>query len=448
MDLKSIYDKLKEKCSIEYKINEVIPFLYPYRELKINALVNKSPEKSLQQIYSVLLRIVKIGYNTEKDLIQFLGLTKDDFIIRELYNLREEGFLDLISDKWLITPQGEKFLQDTTILKSIEKEEFSFLLDVFTNKIISRKNIKTSANSEEYKRLDPKFDFSHKDVKMLEEKSQQLQDVYKEEHLEESYLVDYEKEEILFDKKVFGKFIIVEYKPNNNNENDPFIEVRNNDNDLSLNKELTRSLQEEYPTIVYQLSDSDRNVIAEIQEEEPELIATFQEKVTDNDLVSELSIWETQSKFKEALKTAKKQLLIESPWIKKATLNYLNDIESLLKNKVEVIILYGIKDSDEHHYEVIKKLEKLKEKYFNLFKMIHLPSHFEKIGEKRLVGTHRKLVIKDDDYYIQGSFNFLSFNKKEGEKVANESSNLITDKVKSKWDNVFKEYQLGNLFKK
>lgn len=448
MDLKNIYDKLKGKCPIEYKINEVIPFLYPYRELKINTLVNKSPEKSLQQIYSVLLRTIKVGYNTEKDLIQFLGLTKDDFIIRELYNLREEGLLDLISDKWLITPQGEKFLQDTTILKSIEKEEFSFLLDVFTNKIISRKNIKTSANSEEYKRLDPKFDFSHKDVKMLEEKSQQLQDVYKEEHLEESYLVDYEKEEILFDKKVFGKFIMVEYKPNNNNENDPFIEVRNNDNDLSLNKELTKSLQEEYPTIVYQLSDSDRNVIAEIQEEEPELIATFQEKVTDNDLVSELSIWETQSKFKEALKTAKKQLLIESPWIKKATLNYLNDIENLLKNKVEVIILYGIKDNDEHHYEVIKKLKKLKEKYFNLFKMIHLPSHFEKIGERRLVGTHRKLVIKDDDYYIQGSFNFLSFNKKEGEKVANESSNLITDKVKSKWDNVFKEYQLGNLFKK
>ncbi|MDO4228661.1 MAG: hypothetical protein Q4C98_02510 [Capnocytophaga sp.] len=404
MDLQKIYSKLEKQCPVKYKINEIIPFLYPYKELKIKALVNKSPEKTMQQIYSVFLRAIKVGYNTEKDLIKFLGLSKEDFILRELYTLKGDGFLDFISGKWLVTPQGENFLKDATILKSMENEEFSFLLDIFSNTIVSKSKIKIVTNSDKGKKLESKF--KHKDTKMLDEKSQQLQDVYKEEHSGESYLIDYDKDEILFYKEVFGDFIMVEYKPDNNNEDDPFIEIRNNDEDFSLNKELTKLLQEEYPDIIYQLSDSERNVIAEIQEEEPELIESFQENTIDNkdNLFMELSIWETQRKFKEALKTTKKRILIESPWIKKATLTYLNDIESLLKNKVEVIILYGIKDNDEHDYNAQNKLNELKKRYKALFKMIHLPTHFERIGERKLVGTHRKLVIKDDEILFARKF--------------------------------------------
>ncbi len=60
-----------------------------------------------------------------------------------------------------------------------------------------------------------------------------------------------------------------------------------------------------------------------------------------------------------------------------------------------------------------------------------------------MTGTHRKLVIKDDNYYIHGSFNFLSFNKKEGQKIANEESLLIVGNIKNKWDSVFLEYGLN-----
>ena len=57
-------------------------------------------------------------------------------------------------------------------------------------------------------------------------------------------------------------------------------------------------------------------------------------------------------------------------------------------------------------------------------------------------GTHRKLVIKDEEYYISGSFNFLSFNKREGQIVANEESTLIRSDVAEKWKNVLKEYDI------
>ena len=61
-----------------------------------------------------------------------------------------------------------------------------------------------------------------------------------------------------------------------------------------------------------------------------------------------------------------------------------------------------------------------------------------------MTGTHRKLIIKDNDYYIQGSFNFLSFNKEKGQKIANEESIIIPQNVETKWKNVLKEYGINN----
>jgi len=59
-----------------------------------------------------------------------------------------------------------------------------------------------------------------------------------------------------------------------------------------------------------------------------------------------------------------------------------------------------------------------------------------------MTGTHRKLIIKDNDYFIQGSFNFLSFNKEKGQKIANEESILIPKNVQKKWESVFEEYEI------
>src|SRR5690554_1685555 len=132
MDIKEIHKKLVKQCPSDYKINEIIPFAYPFRRIRINATVNKSPEKSIQQVYSVLLRSIQVGYNTEKQIIDILGLHKEDFILRELYFLRERGFADFASGVWLVTEQGEKFITDNSILKVLEEEEYEFLIDAIT----------------------------------------------------------------------------------------------------------------------------------------------------------------------------------------------------------------------------------------------------------------------------------------------------------------------------
>lgn len=443
MDIKEIHKKLVKECPSDYKINEIIPFAYPFRRVKINATVNKSPEKSIQQVYSVLLRTIQIGCNTEEQIIEFLGLHKEDFILRELYFLRERGFVDFASGVWLVTEQGQDFIEDNSILKVLEEEKYEFLIDEVTNDALQKEFRPFSDNKNE-NRLQPEFDFRIKSPELLNNKSEQISDIYKKQHDGKAYLVDFDKSNILFDKKEYQDFYLIEYIPNVGKENDlePYIKIRKTDKDYSLDRRLTKILSDKYPSVLYDFTSSERASMARIEIENTALVNEF--RVSDKLQIETqtLSIWETQAKFEESLETVKKKILIESPWIKQATLKYIGLMEKALKKGVVFYILYGIKGNDEHHYQAVEKMKCLERKYKKGFNLIHLPTHFKKIGKSQMTGTHRKLVIKDDEFFIQGSFNFLSFNKKEGQKVANEESILIAKNTDNKWNGVFEEYEI------
>lgn len=444
MELKEIYQKLEEQCPSNYRINEIIPIAYPYRRIIINAMVNKSPEESIQQVYSIFIKAIKSGLNTENDLTHFLGLDKDDFILRELYFLRERGYLDFISGKWLVTESGENFIKDNSILKILFEEEFEFYFDAYTEEIISN-TFSFYSNSSTTNRLEPLNTYPIRSADLLKGKNDQLAEVYKKSKSGNAYLVDYDTNEIKFDKKEYNDYYLIEYVPTREKENElePRIEIRNRDKDFSLNKRLTKNLSQQYPNIVYQYSESERSFVAKIEIEDKNNSPAFERvKLPENKAqIETLSIWETKAKFIEAIQNANEKLLIESPWIKRATLNYTAEIESALKRKVNVIVLYGIEGIDEHDSKALKEMERLEEFYEN-FRLIHLPTHFENIGNSKMVGSHKKLVIKDNEYYIHGSFNFLSFNKNEGQKVANEETLLISVDVEKKWKKVLSDYDI------
>jgi len=436
MDTQQIYNKLKKHCPPAYSINEIISFAYPYRRVKINATVNKSPEKSIQKVYSAILRAIQIGYSEEKELRIFLGLYEDDFILRELEYLRERGLLDLVSGKWLVTEQGEAYIKDNSILKVLEEEDFEFLIDAMNHKCYPKKS---RLISESPNKLQPEINIPRKRPELLEDKLTEIADVYKKSN-DEAVLIDFNSDDF-FDKPEFQDFILIEFIPIKSkvDEIEPYIEIRNA-NDLTLNKDLTDSLTYRYPTIVEQFSTSDRQAIAEIQDK-PDLVAPFisSPPSPERDFL-QLAIWETNNKFVSALEHVKDRILVESPWIREATKQYIGLIEKALKRNVTVYILYGIRGNDNHHNTTLNKLKDLDRKYPN-FKLIHLPSHFY-TNRVALEGSHRKIVIKDEDYFISGSFNFLSFNKSEGQKVANEESILVSVDVKEKWDNLFKKYKI------
>lgn len=444
MDIQEIHKKLDNQCPSDYRINEIIPFAYPYRRVRINATVNKSPEKSIQQVYSVFLRTIKAGYNKEEQIIKFLGLNKEDFILRELYFLRERGFVNFASGVWSVTEQGEEFVRDNSILKILEEEEFEFLIDGISNEALN-KDFKTHQIKQDVKKLSSEITYSNRNPELLKDRSVQLSDIYKKKNEGKAYLVDYDKSNIKFDSenKEFCLYYFIEYIPIKEKENElePYMEIRNTEKDVSKQKRLTGILKNRHQELINLLSDSERTSFSKIQEENLEGFQSGFTEKKDTE-VQTLSVWKTQEKFAEALKTVKSKILIESPWVKRATLKYISSVEKALQRSVDVIILYGIESNDEHHYGTIEKLRNLKSKYQKNFHLIHLPTHFEEQGSNKMTGTHRKLIIKDNDYYIQGSFNFLSFNKEKGQEIANEESVLIPKNVESKWEKVFKEYKL------
>lgn len=426
------YKQLKDKSPTGYRLNELIPFSYPVRKIRLDVLVNKQPDGSLVKVYNVLLRAIQAGFSSQDKLFAFLGLGQtDEFVLRELFALREKGLVDLVSEKWIVTEEGEKFIQDEKILRIEEKEEFEFLIDGISGEIMSARDNRTEKKL--LKSLDTEIKLSNRNPELIEGKFQQLADTYKQDNENKAYLISYASDDIKYDSNDWCNFWLVEYIPDRKSNQEPKLEVRNFET-LKEIKSLTYKFNSEYRHYIYSLSSSERTEFEEItiiQEE-----SKVQMQTED---LSTLTIWETKQKFIEALKNVKEKILIESPWIKRATQEYIPLFENLLKDKKQLVILYGISEKDEHDIYTLRKVEELQKLHKDKFKLVHLPTHFAEIHSK-LTGTHRKLVIKDNEYYIHGSFNFLSFGKNESQQVANEESLLVSKNVSKKWEQVFKEY--------
>lgn len=428
------YKQLKDKAPTGYRLNELIQFSYPVRKIRLDVLVNKQPDGSLVKVYNVLLRAIQAGFSSQDKLFTFLGLGQtDEFVLRELFTLREKGLVDLVSEKWIVTEEGEKFIQDEKILRIEEKEEFEFWIDGISGEIMSARQNRTEKKL--LKCLDPEVKLSNRNPELIEGKFQQLADTYKQDNENKAYLISYASDDIKYDSNDWCNFWLIEYIPDRKSNQEPKLEVRNFET-LKEIKSLTSKFNSEYRHYIYSLSSSERTEFEEITiiHEEPKV-----QSQTDD--LSTLTIWETKQKFIEALNNIKEKILIESPWIKRATQEYIPLFEKLLKDKKQLTILYGISEKDEHDIYTLRKVEELQKQHKDKFKLIHLPTHFAEI-HSRLTGTHRKLVIKDNEYYIHGSFNFLSFGKNERQQVANEESLLISKDVSKKWEQVAKEYSL------
>ena len=414
----------------------MILFGWPFRRIRVKVTASKSPEKSIQHIYSIMLETIEAGWNTEEALSEFLGLQSEDFLLQELYFLRDQHLLDVVSNTWMVTPKGQEFIKDNNVLQVIEEDEFEFLVDARQGNVLSYEEDPLSKVKSEH-RLKPLIDPPNRASSLLDNTEEAIRTLYKQSSGGKSYIIDIFKNQIQYDKLEYRDYLLLEYVPEglNTAEAEPFIEVRDTKGERKM-KLLSEFIQAEYPDIIYQLTESDRKTVSNLGNEKfsANLPVNREGQVL-------LTVWETQNQFKEAIKTTQNRLFIESPWIKKATLRYIPLFENLLEGGKNLTILYGIHENDEHHIGTLKKLEHLKKRFVNSFHLIHLPSHFAKMGIP-MTGTHRKLLIKDEDYFLTGSFNFLSFNKREGDKVANEESILVREGVREKWRKVVEDYQL------
>ena len=241
---RKIYDKLEAECPVEYRPADILRFAYPFRKLKIKAVVNKSPDATMQQIYSVLLQSIKSGLTKNTELINFLGLYEDDFILQELYFLQQKGFIEFVAGEWLVSEQGNRFIANNEILQVLEEEDFEFLLDGITGEPLPIG--KLHHNSSTKNKLSAVMNYSNRSPELLENKYEQLVDLYKSQSNNKSHLIDYNKNKILFDSREREDYFLVLYKPAIVTKDDleDYIEVRSTEKDFTLNKRLSKIISE------------------------------------------------------------------------------------------------------------------------------------------------------------------------------------------------------------
>lgn len=189
--------------------------------------------------------------------------------------------------------------------------------------------------------------------------------------------------------------------------------------------------QAEVPVDMQIIVDALKNYVASSDlrlsaKDKVESIKKLEEVEQRNEASRYIMNYEIRELFLHYLKNAKESLYIISPWMNSYIVNntLIEDMTRLLERGVKISIIYGIYNTDEKMDDrdrktnkLADKLKKLGEKYNGLLTVEH--------GQ-----THEKLLICDRQYYINGSFNFLSYSGAEdGKFFRNEGSTYSEDSI-------------------
>lgn len=137
--------------------------------------------------------------------------------------------------------------------------------------------------------------------------------------------------------------------------------------------------------------------------------------------------------FLYVLDKAKKQICIQSPWVRYNVIEqYKNKIEAALNRGIKIYIKYSSHQNGVKAKNRFDKIEKIdiddkSKKYFDSLKD-RFPKNFTVIPSKEF--NHSKILICDEEFIIMGSFNWLSFGgeNRKNQQIREETSNINTNK--------------------
>lgn len=436
---KKLFDKYKNDLGEEYLLNDIIELAYPKIQTTIDVLVSSKPSDVLQDLHIFLLDVIKTGLNDKSVLCSFLGIEDDDFVIDELYLLIKEGLVDLDDDSnYRLTTKGLLFLEEQKFIPETSNEKFTFYVDGLTQEITTNAIIKTHSQNK----LQSLVNVNHS---FIQENWLDINSKFSKSNEEEKEIIElsnYKRSIVNQPMAIYEKIYVLIYYPVE--ETGKKIQIKAYSKTLSLLKNTTTSLNEQFSKNPL-LFDFSKDI--EILNEFKDIIEKSKEGSKKKNRISgrykDISTFEHKNLISEALRTAQSKVYIESPWIRRATANYLKDMETFLdKGNTHLFIAYGIDMSDQSkpHKETYEKIILLKKKFPTRLELCHLPTHFSTRFSDRS-GTHRKILIKDDEFYIKGSFNWLSYAGEKGRNYAVEEGTQFFDNVEDFWNKVFDDYQ-------
>jgi hypothetical protein len=144
--------------------------------------------------------------------------------------------------------------------------------------------------------------------------------------------------------------------------------------------------------------------------------------------VRSVSVFEHAALLSEALSTAKRRLMIISPWVRSAvvTTDFLAVLERRLRANVHVTIAHGYgEDESGSDAEALRRLQNLANRFKQQFTLV------------RVKNTHAKILIFDDRW-ITTSFNWLSFRGDPNRTYRMEEGIMV--QIPSKVDRAYEDY--------
>jgi DNA-binding MarR family transcriptional regulator len=139
--------------------------------------------------------------------------------------------------------------------------------------------------------------------------------------------------------------------------------------------------------------------IDELNEQIASLEARLRELETQAGAIEVLQMYEHRPKLIEALRVAKNQVIIVSPWLKSDAVDdeLRQEMKKTLQRGVNISIAYGFGDETVAEKRTVKKLQELAQNKKGKLKL------------SRVGNLHSKVLICDQEFMVLTSFNWLSF---------------------------------------
>lgn len=462
IDLHKKFKDIYEKYTLIGSYKLYLPYY------KINIVANYLAETKLDVLEEYICKCISLGISCKDEICYSMGIKEDifDYCTNELI---KERYLCNRENNYYFTDEGkilfEKLHRNKTIKSTYElymngiNNEYVAIRDVDTDDF-SKNKVFVSGDKVFYENdsivLTPR-----KNPILKKEDTDNVSNIISANYLnKEDRIIDVKmlkEKEITYSEYTLlvyfneSKYKILACDHNSNvdtsvtnvlqnlydeNKLIEFIKENNHSNNyLKLNSILENYEKE---IVIEDIQGNEGELVtSEIVEEKKEIIREIKETIKEDNTLMYIMNYEIREKFKYYLKNAKESLYIISPWMNNYIIDkkFINSLENLLDKGVKVRIIYGIstKEDIEMDYrnkntsEIAEKLKKIGKPYGHLFNIEH--------GQ-----THEKLVICDRKYYINGSFNFLSYSGETTGKFRNEGStyseniNLINQTIKLRFN--------------